>query len=667
MRRIPFEIWLTILIMAAHLYVAFLPANSLVNWFHSDDAFYYFKVAQNITEGHGITFDRLGRDSGFHPLWMAMVTPIFALARYSLILPLRLVVLLSALLSAGTAVLLYRLAKRMLHPYAAVFIAFLWAFHPLIHANITEMGLESPLSAFFIALLIYRLVQEHEAPGPSYLRWLLTGFIGALTILARLDNVFIVLVAGIWLAFPPVRLRYLLVSDLVLIVFGVLAVNFLRVGLGPPAIPYMLSGQVMVVVALAVRILLYYLFGLYRVPDGYNDLLWQMIRAVMAALLATVVISAVMLTAQALDLFPGFPRLVLLMEGVYALAAVLITRLAAYLLGRRLPPDEPLRWAPVFARAVSFFLPVGLILVGYMGASYLYFGTFMPVSGQIKRWWGTLYTIYGHPIRSIAQMAGFFNLGPWDLILRMMRFPAEFPALARLALWSLPAALLLLRRGYRTQILRTLHGLAIYPLFAGGFIQLLFYTGTSYTHTRVWYWVAQFMLVTLLLGMLLDSLLKWVESLTAGHQARLWSPTAAITTALCLLILISGAADVVRRMPMTVPPEKAGYYLLEARTIEESTEPGAFIGFTGGGTTAYFIQDRTIVNLDGLMNTYEYFQMLKNWQAADYLDGIGLQYVVAREYVVTRSEPYTQIAGRLEEISHIGENTFFRWRSVPDR
>src|SRR5512142_3203472 len=127
MRRIPFEIWLAALILLLHVYPVFVPANSLMNWFPSDDAFYYFKTAQNIAEGHGITFDGLGRASGLHPLWMVIITPLFALARFNLILPLRLVVLLAGLLNAGTAVIVYRLARRWLFPAAAVFAALFWA------------------------------------------------------------------------------------------------------------------------------------------------------------------------------------------------------------------------------------------------------------------------------------------------------------------------------------------------------------------------------------------------------------------------------------------------------------------------------------------------------------------------------------------------------------
>src|SRR6266498_5686187 len=115
MRRISFETGLTVIVLVANLWGALAPPNSLVmNWFSSDDAFYYFKTAQNISEGYGITFDRLGRDSGFHPLWMVVITPIFTLARFDRLMPLRLVVMISALINAATAVVLYRLTKRYL-------------------------------------------------------------------------------------------------------------------------------------------------------------------------------------------------------------------------------------------------------------------------------------------------------------------------------------------------------------------------------------------------------------------------------------------------------------------------------------------------------------------------------------------------------------------------
>ena len=97
--RIPwFETILIIVVMSMSLYAAFSDAQNLsLRWFTRDDAYYYFKVAQNISEGHGSTFDGINKTNGYHPLWMVICIPIFALARFDLILPLRILLVASFL------------------------------------------------------------------------------------------------------------------------------------------------------------------------------------------------------------------------------------------------------------------------------------------------------------------------------------------------------------------------------------------------------------------------------------------------------------------------------------------------------------------------------------------------------------------------------------------
>ncbi|HEY58279.1 MAG TPA: hypothetical protein G4O04_07085 [Anaerolineae bacterium] len=82
------------LILGVHSYLALTPANSFLDWFHFDDAFYYFKTAQNIVAGRGVTFDGTGSTNGFHPLWMLLLLPLFAVSRGDGILALRLVLVL---------------------------------------------------------------------------------------------------------------------------------------------------------------------------------------------------------------------------------------------------------------------------------------------------------------------------------------------------------------------------------------------------------------------------------------------------------------------------------------------------------------------------------------------------------------------------------------------
>src|SRR5512135_1527600 len=113
-RKLPwFEIALAIVFLSASVYAAVSDAYNLPNrWFIRDDAYYYFKVAQNISEGHGSTFDGIHPTNGYHPLWMLICIPIFALARFDLILPLRALVLVIGLLQVGTTILLFRLVRR---------------------------------------------------------------------------------------------------------------------------------------------------------------------------------------------------------------------------------------------------------------------------------------------------------------------------------------------------------------------------------------------------------------------------------------------------------------------------------------------------------------------------------------------------------------------------
>ncbi|MGE5642424.1 MAG: hypothetical protein ACM3Y8_05375, partial [Byssovorax cruenta] len=115
MKRFPwFEAILIIVVATISLYGAFSDGQNFSRrWFMRDDAYYYFKVAQNISEGHGSTFDGINKTNGYHPLWMLICVPIFALARFDLILPLRVLFVVMNALSLATAILLYRLIGKV--------------------------------------------------------------------------------------------------------------------------------------------------------------------------------------------------------------------------------------------------------------------------------------------------------------------------------------------------------------------------------------------------------------------------------------------------------------------------------------------------------------------------------------------------------------------------
>jgi len=84
-------------------------------------------------------------------------------------------------------------------------------------------------------------------------------------------------------------------------------------------------------------------------------------------------------------------------------------------------------------------------------------------------------------------------------------------------------------------------------------------------------------------------------------------------------------------------------YLDEKKFIESQTSPGDVIGMTGGGLIGYFVPDRKIVNLDGLINSAEYFEKLRSDQAKNYLEDIGVKYIYGEEPILLDSDPYRWI------------------------
>jgi hypothetical protein len=193
-------------------------------------------------------------------------------------------------------------------------------------------------------------------------------------------------------------------------------------------------------------------------------------------------------------------------------------------------------------------------------------------------------------------------------------------------------------------------------LLLGCLVQIGYYNMIGYAHTRGWYWLAEFVVLVLLASLILDGFFTWVDSQRKGPIL------SKVVFGVFILGLLFGHLDFVYSLaPMVVSKEHRDDYIAEIREVETRTEPGSKIGMTGGGVVAYFIQGRTVINLDGLINSVEYFHAMKNGVARDFLDKLHLNYVYGQVYVVTESDPYKEIlGGRLVKIGVIKV-----WRTLP--
>ena len=686
LKRLPwFEIAILVVLLSINGYAAFSDAYNLPNkWFTRDDAYYYFKVAQNISEGHGSTFDGINPTNGYHPLWMLVCIPIFALARFDLILPLRILLVLLAGMRAATSILLYRLLKNSLSRAIAMLAALYWAFDYYIHAAAYQQGLETGLAAFCLVLFLFLLqrFERGQKAGHATLKQIAALAIAAtLVMFSRLDMVFLAGLFGLWIVFRNKPLRYLLPLDILTLTFSTLLAFVLRIGFPD----YYLYTQVAIVtlgISLALKIPAFYFLSLYDHPKAHSS--FYLIRqSAIAIVLSNAVTLVLLLGLTRLNLLEGgYPRTIPVIDAIFSFAFVVISRLVISLFSQKktVPAQSPLvtlktNWRTWLSEGAVYYG----ILVGslgfYMLVNKLAFGTASPVSGQIKRWWGTFASrVYGGAARSPLS---FFGIDPesdfnawypitnivdnWNSKIEMITIPINYDLRFIIMLSLLLTALGLLLFINRKRSARIVQELAFIPLLAGAFLQIISYNISGYSAIKEWYWVIQMLFIPLAGALLLDILTQPLRKFPIANVG------------LHLIVIawgVSSAVNMARitaaQMPYGLVP--AGTPYMEVATfVETHTEPGSLVGMTGGGNVGYFIKDRTIVNMDGLINSYPYFLANKERRGSDYLYEMGLDYIFANPDFLD-IQPYRgQYTGRLEIIDYYGGKAIMRFLPAPQQ
>ncbi|NWG08317.1 MAG: hypothetical protein HXY35_16700 [Chloroflexi bacterium] len=666
-----FEILLVVLCVSLQLFVVFSPANSLMRWYQSDDAFYYYKIAVNINEGRGITFDGVNVTNGFQPLWMAICVPVFLLAKYDLILPLRVLAFISILFSAGTGVLFFRFLQKVIAPITAALVALLWTFHLEIHEVVVQNGMEATVGAFFTILFLYLLV-HWRGQVLSTKQIVFLGLVGGLTILSRLDNVFLVFLLGVWfvLGNKSGYLRNLAVGDLALVFISGLLTYYIRLRSGAFYQEFSASLPVLVGLGFLLKPALFYLLGLYQYPETGQDVKRLTGRVLLAVSIFSAVAGIVLFSLWYLDVMPNIKFSVIVIDWTGTVLGAVGLRLFLRLFFKA--EDESLQrwvfWKEPFDRVLKFFTPVGLLLGGYLLWNHSYAGTFMPISGQIKHWWAGLQnTIYGAKVDTLGQLFGVqANFNAWKLAFSPFVHLAEAsgksmpeilaPVVSTIVIVFLFAVIILLVISQRNRI-AGIGDVGLFAMFLSLYSHIFYYTSTTYLHVRNWYWVGEMFFTVIVFGILLECIRWSVERRGWGVGA--WNVIALLSG---IFIVVSFSSALGKIVPWKVSPESRETFLMEVRFLEANTEPGAWIGTTGGGIVAYFITDRTIINLDGLVNSPEYFQLLKRGQASSFLDKIGVDYIYDNPYVVTETDPYnTLLNGRLERVERLDRRLLYRY------
>ena len=659
MKRFPwFETILIVVVMSISLYAALSDAQNLSwHWFIRDDAYYYFKVAQNISEGQGSTFDGINPTNGYHPLWMLICVPIFAFARFDLILPLRILMLVMSGLSTATAILLYRLIGKIFSPPIGAVAALYWVFSFDVLNIVYRPGLETGIAAFFIVLLVYKLYGFERSwrtneVSPRQIATL--AVIAVLTIFSRLDLVFLAGMVGLWVVFHGHLLRNYLPLDIASIIIATLLAFIIRVDLRA----YYQSTDIALTMAgmgLIVKIPCAFLLGLYQRPTILN--LREMLKQLfLFSLTSSVIIGAIMLASLRLGFLEGsFSRMIIPID--FALTLLLFGISRFIFIGLRTnkssvfhADEKPLadlrdHWKKWMTGGALYYGIVFGALGIYMVWNKLAFGTPSPVSGQVKQWWASLPgRAYGGSTRSPLSFFGInytseanaWNpvsriLGGWSESLYGLRVADEWRYLIVLTLLAAVFYLVLLTNRHKGKTAIT--QMCIVPLLSSAWLQAPYYHAIGYAAYKEWYWVSQLVIIVLTSSLIPGLLYKTL------HRFRYRQFVAWLLAAYVGLNMGTPYWQSIQNsMPYGYWSPDAPYMDIPP-LLEEHTPPGSIIGMTGGGNVGYFIHDRTIINMDGLINSYPYFQALQARQAGAYLEKLGLDYVLANPTILDQ-QPY---------------------------
>jgi hypothetical protein len=159
-----------------------------------DDAFYYFQISKNAAAGNGFSFDGLHSTNGFHPLLGWIGVPVFAVTD-SAWLPIRILLCILGLSTAGTGYVLFRIGKSIGDERAGELMAFLFLLSPFSWI-IPLSGCEGGLVVLCVALAIWQAARMREVDTRSaFVLGALVGLAG----LARTDNVFLAVGMFGWL------------------------------------------------------------------------------------------------------------------------------------------------------------------------------------------------------------------------------------------------------------------------------------------------------------------------------------------------------------------------------------------------------------------------------------------------------------------------------------
>jgi Dolichyl-phosphate-mannose-protein mannosyltransferase len=214
---------------ALRLYVAIQNPLWLQTWPLQDDSYYYFNIARNLASSGSLRHDSFNTTTGFQPLLLLLITPIFAII-HDKNLAINAVLVLQSVTGALFCYLLYKLCRLMTTDAMAVLVPVIWAFSPHL-LSIDLNGMDTGISLLLVTAVVYVYRRDFFLDCPAPLsRYAILGLLLGLAFLARVDNAFLAVAIMVDLVLRRISIeRRILMGKLLVagVTLAVVAVSWL--------------------------------------------------------------------------------------------------------------------------------------------------------------------------------------------------------------------------------------------------------------------------------------------------------------------------------------------------------------------------------------------------------------------------------------------------------
>jgi hypothetical protein len=271
----------------------------------------------------------------------------------------------------------------------------------------------------------------------------------------------------------------------------------------------------------------------------------------------------------------------------------------------------------------SIYLFTFFILLPWWAFQIIYFRTLMPVSGEAVRFQALAYADY-NPTLSFFKDKFVWSVTQWTNSPLPFYYFSHFPSLSELliVIFILGGLFVFLVR--KKKITESIYPLNFLWIFCFGL--LLFYCLYAPAHWffKRYYYPVMFVL-TLYWGVFFDLILNLI---TPRSKIRRFLVTS-LFLIFCGVLFYPNLKNYLFSKPDSPlrcdSDSCSGYYKI-ALWVKDQVGKGKKIGSYQSGALGYFLEDNTVINLDGVVNP-DAFKALKNNNALGYIKSENIDYL----------------------------------------